>query len=67
MVVPLLLFGRISAIPRHIVGLCWILQIATRTLAVADKAANLYASADGGYSWLHGDAGLPMIAKVLLI
>lgn len=36
-------------------------------LAVADKAGNLYASADAGNSWLHRDNGLPMISRVLLI
>ncbi len=36
-------------------------------LAVADKAGNLYASADAGHSWLHRDNGLPMVSKVLLI
>ena len=36
-------------------------------LAVADRAGNLYASADAGHSWLHRDHGLPMISKVLLI
>lgn len=36
-------------------------------LAVADKAGNLYASADAGHSWQHRDHGLPMMSKVLLI
>lgn len=36
-------------------------------LAVADKAGNLYASADAGHSWLHRDTGLPMMSRVLLI
>lgn len=36
-------------------------------LAVADKSGNLYASADGGHSWLRRDHGLPMMSKVLLI
>lgn len=36
-------------------------------LAVADKAGNLYTSADAGHSWLHRDNGLPMISRLLLI
>ena len=36
-------------------------------LAVADKAGNLYASADAGHSWLRRDHGLPMMSKILLI
>jgi hypothetical protein len=36
-------------------------------LAVADRAGNLYASADAGHSWLHRDKGLPAVSKVLLI
>jgi hypothetical protein len=42
--------------------------IATRgsALAVADKASNLYISADAGNSWLHRDKGLPTISCILL-
>lgn len=36
-------------------------------LAVADKAGNLYMSADAGHSWLHRDNGLPTMSSVLLI
>jgi hypothetical protein len=36
-------------------------------IVLADKTGNLYASADGGHSWLHRDNGLPMVSSVLLI
>lgn len=36
-------------------------------IAIADRAGNLYASADGGHSWRHRDSGLPMVSRILLI
>jgi hypothetical protein len=34
-------------------------------IAIADKAGNLYVSADDGSSWLRQDSGLPTISRVL--
>jgi hypothetical protein len=63
----------VPGLPRWLAGIVDTGCIATHrsthgsALAVADKAGNLYASADGGHSWLHRDNGLPMVGKVLLI
>ena len=59
----------VRGLPRWLGGIVDTGCIATlgSALAVADKAGNLYASADAGRSWLHRDNGLPMISRVLLI
>jgi hypothetical protein len=59
----------VSGLPRWLGGIVDTGCIATlgSALAIADKAGNLYASADGGHSWLHRDHGLPMVSMVLLI
>ena len=59
----------VRGLPRWLGGIIDTGCIATlgSALAVADKAGNLYASADAGHSWLHRDNGLPMISRVLLI
>ena len=56
-------------LPRWLGGIVDTGCIATlgSALAVADRAGNLYTSADAGRSWLHRDKGLPMISKILLI
>jgi hypothetical protein len=63
----------VHGLPRWLEGIVDTGCIATHrsmhgsALAVADKAGNLYASADAGHSWLQRDSGLPMISRVLLI
>jgi photosystem II stability/assembly factor-like uncharacterized protein len=63
----------VPGLPRWLAGIvdtgCIAIHRSTHgsALAVADKAGNLYASSDGGHSWLHRDHGLPMVSSVLLI
>jgi hypothetical protein len=59
----------VRGLPRWLAGIVDTGCITTlgSALAVADKAGNLYASADAGHSWLHRDNGLPMVSNVLLI
>ena len=59
----------VRGLPRWLGGIVDTGCIATRgrAVAVADKAGNLYASADADHTWLHRDDGLPMLSKVLLI
>lgn len=59
---------RVSGLPGWLGGIVDTGCIATRgsAIAVADKAGNLYTSADAGHSWLHRDDGIPMVSAVLL-
>ena len=59
----------VRGLPRWLGGIVDTGCIATlgSSVAVADKAGNLYASADAGNSWLHRDNGLPMMSAVLLM
>jgi len=61
-------FQAVDGLPRWLGGIVDTGCIATfgSALAVADKAGNLYASTDGGHSWLHRDNGL-QVSKLLLI
>jgi hypothetical protein len=60
---------RVRGLPEWLGGIVDTGCIATlgSALAVADKAGNLYASADGGHSWVHRGRGLPGMSKLLLI
>ena len=51
----------IGGLPRWLGGIADTGCVATRgsALAVADKAGNLYISADAGNSWMRRDSGLP--------
>ena len=59
----------IASFPKRLEGIVDTGCIATRgsAIAVADKAGNLYVSADGGDSWLRLDSGLPTISSVLVV
>ena len=59
----------VRGLPRWLGGIVDTGCIATRgrAVAIADKAGNLYASADAEHAWLHRDDCLPMVSKVLLI
>ena len=59
----------VRGLPRWLGGIVDTGCIATlgSALAVADRAGNLYASADAGHSWLHRDNGLPLMSRVLLV
>ncbi|MDB4915657.1 MAG: hypothetical protein JWM95_3301 [Gemmatimonadetes bacterium] len=59
----------VRGLPRWLEGIVDTGCIATHgsALAIADKAGNLYASADAGHTWLHRDRGLPMVSTVLVI
>ena len=59
----------VRGLPRWLGGIVDTGCIATLgpALAVADRAGNLYASADAGNSWRHRDTGLPMMSRVLLV
>ena len=59
----------VRSLPRWLGGIVDTGCIATRgrAVAIADKAGNLYASADAEHAWLHRDDCLPMVSKVLLI
>jgi hypothetical protein len=59
----------IGGLPKWLEGIADTGCLATRgsALAVADKAGNLYVSADAGDSWLRRDSGLPTISSVLLV
>lgn len=58
-----------AGLPRWIDGIADTGCIATRgsTLAVADKAGNLYVSADGGSTWSRRAKGLPTTSSVLIV
>jgi len=60
---------RVRGLPEWLGGIVDTGCIATlgSALAVADKAGNLYASADAGHSWVHRGSGLPGMSKLLLI
>ena len=62
-------FEPLRGLPRWLGGIVDTGCIATRggAVAVADRAGNLYVSADAEHEWLHRDVGLPMLSKVLLI
>jgi hypothetical protein len=59
----------VSGLPRWIDGIADTGCIATRAsaLAVADKAGNLYVSADAGRSWSRCANGLPTTSSVLIV
>ena len=59
----------VHGLPRWLGGIVDTGCIATRgrAVAIADKAGNLYASADAEHAWLHRDDCLPMLSKLLLI
>lgn len=58
----------VSGLPRWLGGVVDTGCIATygAALAIADKAGNLYESADAGHSWRQRDIGLPMVSGILL-
>ncbi len=58
-----------GGLPRWIDGIADTGCIATRgsALAVADKAGNLYGSADAGRTWSHRANGLPTTSSVLIV
>jgi len=58
-----------AGLPRWIDGIADTGCIATRAsaLAVADKAGNLYVSADAGRTWSHRANGLPTTSSVLIV
>lgn len=60
---------RLGGLPKWLGGIVDTRCIATlgSALALADKAGNLYASADGGQSWLQREGGLPMLSALLLL
>ena len=59
----------VRGLPKWLGGIVDTGCIATRgsAIAVADKAGNLYASADAGHSWVHRDSDLPMTSRILLL
>lgn len=59
----------IDSFPHRLEGIADTGCIATRgsAVAVADKAGNLYLSADAGHSWLRHAGGLPAMSSVVLI
>ena len=59
----------VGGLPKWLEGIADTGCIATlgSALAVADKASNLYISADSGHSWRHRDSGLPTVGSVLLV
>jgi hypothetical protein len=59
----------VAGLPRWLEGIVDTGCIAAlaSTLAVSDRAGNLYASADAGRSWKLRDQGLPGVSKLLLL
>jgi hypothetical protein len=59
----------VAHLPRWLEGIVDTGCIATQgsTLAVADKAGNLYVSTDSGHSWLCRETGLRTPSGVLVI
>ena len=59
----------IGGLPKWLEGIADTGCIATRgsALAIADKAGNLYVSADAGHSWTCRASGLPTMSSVLII
>ena len=59
----------INGLPKWLEGIVDTRCITTRgpEVAIADKAGNLYVSADAGHSWLRRDSGIPATSSVLLI